>query len=99
MHIYIYIYIYGAPPHVSFLCCSLPYYLFSGAIGEHCLVLVVYLMRCVLVLLVLWEMGEHYLMLIRGPAGIGSNTGLDRRSKIEDAWKIAPSKPTIFVSP
>ena len=42
-------------------------------LGEHSLVLVVYLMCCLLVLLVLCEMGEHYLVLIRGPAGIGSN--------------------------
>ena len=47
-----------------------------GRLGEHSLVLVVYLMCCLLVLLVLWEMGEHYLVLIRGPAGIGSNTRL-----------------------
>ena len=58
-----------------------------GRLGEHSLVLVVYLMCCLLVLLVLCEMGEHYLVLIRGPAGIGSNTGQDRRLKIEDAWE------------
>ena len=75
VYVYIYIYVYGAPAHVPTFFCVLHFlYLFSGEMGEHSLVLVVYLMCCLLVLLVLWEMGEHYLVLIRGPAGIGSNT-------------------------
>ena len=76
IYIYIYIYIFGAPPLMY-----LPFFVFFtsftylvGRLGEHSLVLVVYLMCCLLVLLVLCEMGEHYLVLIRGPAGIGSNT-------------------------
>ena len=75
--IYIGIYIYMVPPPLMYL----PFFVFFtsftylvGRLGEHSLVLVVYLMCCLLVLLVLWEMGEHYMVLIRGPAGIGSNT-------------------------
>ena len=91
---YIYIYIWCPAPLMYLLFCVLHFLNFTYLVGrlrEHSLVLVVYLMCCLLVLLVLWQMGQHYSVLIRGPAGLDPIRGYwirqDRRLKIEDAWE------------
>ena len=86
LHI-LYVYLYGAPL-CTYLFCVLHFlYLFSGEIGGTFLGIgcLPFVLRACFTCAV--GMVEHYLVLIRGPAGIGSNTGMDRRSKIEDAWK------------
>ena len=92
IYTYIYIYIYCAPPHVhTFFVFFTSFTYLVWRLGEHSLVLVVYLTCCLLVLLVLWQMGQHYSVLIRGPAGLDPIRGYwirqDRRLKIEDAWE------------
>ena len=73
VHMYVYIYIW-CPPCTYIFCVRHFLYLFSREIGGTFLGIGCLPFVCVLVLLVLWEMGEQYLVLIRAPTGIGSNT-------------------------
>ena len=101
VHVHRHTYIWCPPPHVpTFFVFFTSFTYLVGRLGAHSLVLVVYLMCCLLVLLVLCEMGEHYLVLIRGPAGIGSNRRVldpiatwieDRRLKMHGKVSAASS--------
>ena len=97
-HIYIYMYVYiyiWCPPHVPTFFCVLHFlYLFSGEIGGTlfgicCLPYV--LLTCLTCAVgdggALFGVDKRTCRYWIQYPRIGSNTGLDRRSKIEDAWE------------